>query len=75
MAEKFNLKVVSGVSIAGVIHAPGAVALGVPEKLARQLLARGRVELATAEDVAAAAPKPEKKPKAAKGGEAEGATE
>lgn len=50
-----DLKVVSGISIDGKIYAPGAVALAVPEKLARDLLGRGKVVLATADDVKAAA--------------------
>lgn len=50
-----DLKVVSGVSIDGKIYAPGAVALGVADRLARELLGRGKVELATPDDVKSAA--------------------
>lgn len=74
MANTYTLKIVSGVAIAGVVYGPGAIAPDVPEKLARELLGRGKAELATAEDVGlpdepapepAPAKKPTKKPNAA----------
>lgn len=64
--EKYNLKVTSGIAIGGVIYAPGSVARDVPEKLARELLSRGKVDLATEGDMApvpaAELPEPEAVP-------------
>lgn len=50
MAE-FHLRIVSGAVIDGAPRAPGFVALGVAEKLARQLLERGKAVLATDAEV------------------------
>lgn len=75
MAKKYDLRILSGVVIDGEILAPGAVAEGVDEKLARDLLARGKVVLASIDDGAdpaendgsvSAAAKPAKPAKAAK---------
>lgn len=53
--QTHDLKIVSGVSIGGKIYAPGSVALAVNDKLARELLSRGKAELATPDDVKTAA--------------------
>lgn len=50
----YNLKVTSGAVIGGAPRAPGHVALNVPDKLAKQLLDRGKAVLATDEEVEAA---------------------
>lgn len=50
----YNLKVTSGAVIGGAPRAPGHVALNVPGKLAKQLLERGKVVLATDEEAEAA---------------------
>lgn len=69
--QTHDLKIVSGVSIGGKIFAPGKVALAVPEKLARDLLQRGKAELASDDDVKAAAKAEKAAAKAAADAEAE----
>ena len=53
--QTHDLKIVSGVSMDGKIYAPGKIALAVPDKLARDLLARGKAELASVDDFKPAA--------------------
>lgn len=51
MSKTYTLKVLSGVVINGIVCSPGAIVRDVGDKLTRQLLNRGKVALATAEDV------------------------
>ena len=46
MTKEITLKIMSGVVIVGRVARPGEIVTGVPEALAKNLLSRGKAELA-----------------------------
>ena len=52
--DKYSLKITSAVAIGGQIHRKDSIVPDVPEQLAKDLLRRGKAELATEDNVPAA---------------------
>lgn len=51
MAKTYNLKVTSATVVGGAVVRAGSIAIDVDDRLARRLLASGKAELATADDM------------------------